>query len=348
MIPDIPPKKELLTGDVLRRYVFEERTKIPVIAENFLYKKSIVMQSSDAGVGKSVINTNLCHNFSLGMPLFNFFHVPKPVLCYYLPFERGAYEMADRLRDISKIGEPNWANIVIEPKYIGIDLYDSRQFKGFVDNVCSDLDSLQQLGLEIVVMPDPIISMVSGEIKEEKYAKAITRACNIIQLRHDCAFYLSNHTIKNPPTQAKSKGSGKGKMIDPFYGSQVFKAFCTSGIYVIRSGDGIDMLSTKTSHGNTLDKVHLSFDPFTYALFGKVEDADLKNYDRVLATLRSMRAGHLTSFEFVDVLKHPLCSKVSMTSAKEIILGEEPFRSGLKVETGKGKRTLLSFNDKWL
>lgn len=298
--------------------------------------------SGDPGVGKSTINANIMRDLSCGLPVFNFFHTPLPVICYYIPFERGAYEVADRLKSLSAVIEPKWENIIIKPDFIGFDMFDPKQAKYFVDEVCLDLNYFKGMGYQIVVIFDPIISMVSGEIKEEKYAKAITRVANQIQVHSDCAMLLTNHTTKAASAKKKQKS-------DPFYGSQAFKAFCTSGIYVSRNVDygGVNMVSTKSSHGNALDQVHLNYDDFTSSLFAKVDAAGLHNYDRVLATVRSMRTAGAINFTFHQVTKHSLCFGVSPTAVKQTILHNEPFKSGIKAITGRGKPTILSFTEKW-
>lgn len=339
----ITQNPNLLTGDNLRNFAFNAQENIKVIAENFIYHKSIIMISGDPGVGKSTINANIIRDLSLGIPVFNFFHVPVPVICYYIPFERGAYEIADRLKSLSSVMEPEWKNIIIKPDFIGFDIHDGKQGKYFVDQVLFDLNYFKDMGYQIVVFLDPIISMVSGEIKEEKYAKAITRVSNQIQTASKCALILSNHTTK------ASEGKKKQKA-DPFYGSQAFKAFCTSGIHVSRNKDygGVNMTSTKSSHGNTLEQVHLNYDAFTHSLFAKVDASGMKNYDKVLTTIRSMRVSGAINFTFHQVTKHTLCFGVSPTSVKEIILHDEPFKSGIKAITGRGKPTILSFTDKWV
>ena len=335
--------ESLLTGASLRKFVFEEQTNVTPLAENFVYRKSITMRSGDPGVGKSTYNANMIRDFSVGLPIFNFFHTPKPVFCYYIPFERGAYEIAQRLRALSSVIEPNWDNIIIKPDFIGYDVFDSKQAKHFTDTVKADLAHIKERNMDIIVFFDPVISMVSGEIKEEKFAKAITRCANIIQTHSDCAIELTNHTVK----QAVSK-KNKGK-VDPFYGSQAFKAFCTSGVHLSRNTEygGVDMLSTKSSHGNVLETCHLSYDSFTYSLFGKAQESSLKNYDKVLAACRAIFASGTRQFTFGNVLKHHLCTGVSPSSAKEIILGDEPFKSGIEAKTGIGKPTLLNFLPKW-
>lgn len=333
----------LLTGDALKKFVFEEQTNVTPLAENFVYRKSITMRSGDPGVGKSTYNANMIRDFSVGLPIFNFFHTPKPVFCYYIPFERGAYEIAQRLRALSSVVEPNWSNIIIKPDFIGYDVFDGKQALHFVDSVRKDLDYIVSLGFDIIVFFDPIISMVSGEIKEEKYAKAITRCANIIQTHSHCAIELTNHTVKQPVAK-KNKGK-----VDPFYGSQAFKAFCTSGVYLSRNEEygGVNMQSTKSSHGNVLETAHLSYDSFTYSLFGKAQEAGIKNYDKVLAATRAIFASGLRQFTFNSVTKHSLCHGVSPSSAKEIILGEEPFKSSILAITGIGKPTVLNFLPKW-
>src|SRR3990167_6462726 len=340
MEPDI-----LLTGEALKKFLFEEQTNVTPLAENFVYRKSITMRSGDPGVGKSTYNANMIRDLSVGLPVFNFFHTPNPVFCYYIPFERGAYEIAQRLRALSSVVEPNWDNIIIKPDFIGYDVHDGKQSLHFVDSVRRDLDAIKQYNekMDIIVFFDPIISMVSGEIKEEKFAKAITRCANIIQTHSHCAIELTNHTVK----QAVSK-KNKGK-VDPFYGSQAFKAFCTSGVYISRNTEygGVDMQSTKSSHGNVLEYAHLSYDSFTYSLFGKAQESGMKNYDKILATVRAIFQSGLRSFTFSNIIKHSLCSGVSASSAKEIILGEEPFKSGIQPVTGIGKATILNFLTKW-
>ena len=333
----------LLTGESLKQFVFQEQSKVPAIAENFIYKKSIIMMSGDPGVGKSTINANIIRDLSCGTPVFNFFHVPKPVIVYYIPFERGAYEVADRLRSLSAIIEPIWSNIVIKPDFIGYDMFEGKQAKHFTDSVKRDLDTLRN-EKDVVVLFDPIINMVSGEIKEEKYAKSITRCANIIQVAHDCAIFMSNHTTKNSTSK-----KGKLKVADPFYGSQAFKAFCTYGVYVSRNAEygGVNMLSTKSSHGNVIENIHLSYDAFTHSLFAKTENSSLKNFDKVLAVVRAIRAQGAHNFTFSNITKHPLANGLSPTSAKEIILHEEPFKSGIKALTGVGKATVLQFTESW-
>jgi len=300
------------------------------------------MMSGDPGVGKSTINANIIRDLSIGAPLFNFFHTPIPTIVYYIPFERGAYEIADRLKSLSSVIEPAWENIVIKPDFIGFDMFDQKQATYFVNEVLEDLNYYTSVGENVVVIFDPIISMVSGEIKEEKYAKSITRVANQIQTKSNCALILTNHTTKATAGKKKQK-------IDPFYGSQAFKAFCTAGIYVSKNEDygGVNMLSTKSSHGNMLDKFHLNFDAFTYSLFAKVDASGLKNYDKVLATIRSMRTAGAIDFTFHQITKHVLCFGVSPTSVKEIILHNEPFKSGLSTRTGIGKPTIISFTEKW-
>jgi len=338
----IRQNQELMTGELLRKFVFEEQEKIQPIAENFIYQKSIIMMSGDPGVGKSTINANIIRDLSCGMPVFNFFHVPVPVVCYYIPFERGAYEIADRLKSLSSVTEPFWYNIVIKPDFIGYDMFDPKQAVPFVENVCMDLNYFKSIGYPIVVIFDPIISMVSGEIKEEKYAKAITRVANQIQTKSGCSMILTNHTTKASASKKKQKA-------DPFYGSQAFKAFCTSGIYVSRNDEygGVNMISTKSSHGNTLEQIHLNYDAFTHSLFAKVDASGLKNYDKVMAAIRAIRLQGREKFTFHQVTKHVLCFGVSETSVKETILHCEPFKSGIHAQTGRGKATVLSFTDLW-
>lgn len=338
----ISQRPNLLTGDNLKKFVFDAQENIKIISENLIYHKSIIMISGDPGVGKSTIITNVIRDLSAGAPVFNFFHTPIPVLCYYIPFERGAYEVADRLKSLSTVIEPFWDNIIIKPDFIGFDMFDQKQSNYFVENVCQDLNYFMHMKIQIVLIFDPIISMVSGEIKEEKYAKAITRVANQIQAYSSCAIILINHTTKASAAKKKQKS-------DPFYGSQAFKAFCTSGIYVSRNEDygGVNMLSTKSSHGNAIEQVHLNYDAFTHSLFAKTDNSGLKNYDKVLATIRAIRAMGSSNFTFQTVLKHPLCFGVSQTSVKEIILNEEPFKFGIRAQTGRGKPTILSFTERW-
>ena len=334
---------KLLTGETLKKFVFEEQTNVIPIAENFIYRKSITMRSGDPGVGKSTYSANMIRDLSCGAPVFNFFHVPKPVFCYYIPFERGAYEIAQRLRSLSSVIEPNWDNIIIKPDFIGYDMHDGKQALHFVEEVKRDLKKSIPEDMDVVVFFDPIISMVSGEIKEEKYAKAITRVANIIQTSRDCAIELTNHTVKQAVRGKKSRKA------DPFYGSQAFKAFCTSGVYMYRNEEygGVNMESTKSSHGNVLENLHLNYDSFTYSLWGKATDSGVKNFDKILAAVRAIYMTGAKQFTFANVTKHVLCSGVSPSSAKEIILGEEPFKSGIKSITGVGKPTHLLFTEKW-
>lgn len=342
LLSHIRQDSNLLTGESLKKFVFEAQENLQIISENFIYHKSIIMMSGDPGVGKSTINANLIRDLSCGAPVFNFFHTPRPVIVYYVPFERGAYEVADRLKALSSVLEPAWENIIIKPDFIGFDMFDQKQATYFVDKVILDLNYFKAMNIPVVVIFDPIISMVSGEIKEEKYAKAITRVANQIQTETSCALLLTNHTTKAASAKKKQKS-------DPFYGSQAFKAFCTSGIYVSRNEEygGVNMTSTKSSHGNALEHCHLQYDDFTYSLFAKVDASGMKNYDKVLAALRALRSQGAENFTFNNIKKHRLCFGVSPSSIKDIILNHEPFKSSIKSLTGVGKSTVLSFTENW-
>lgn len=344
ILSHISQNPDLLTGSKLKDFVFNAKDNIKPISENFIYEKSILMMSGDPGVGKSTINSNIIRDLSCGAPVFNFFYTPKPVICYYIPFERGAYEICDRLKSLSMVLEPNWNNIVIKPDFIGFDMFDQKQANYFVEQVSLDLNYYKTIGYQIVVMFDPIISMVAGEIKEEKYAKAITRVANQIQNDSGCALILTNHTTKN---SVGKKGTQKA---DPFYGSQAFKAFCTSGLYISSNKEygGVNVTSTKSSHGNSLEHFHLNFDSFTHSLFAKKEETNIKNYDKVLATVRAMYMQGIKSFTFNNITKHRLCLGVSQTSVKECILQDEPFKTGITPIMTIGKATVLNFNEKWV
>lgn len=327
-----------LTGKSLEQFVTTEQTNVNAIAENLIYKKSITMRSGDPGVGKSIVSANIIRDLSVGQSVFNFFHVSKPAFCYYIPFERGAYEIAQRFQGLRTVREPNWDNIVINPDFVGYDVYDLKQAKYIQDTVIADLEPIASTGIEIVVFFDPIISMVSGEIKEEKYAKAITRCANIIQSRIGCAIELNNHTVKNQEGRP-----------DPFYGSQAFKAFCTSGVHLSRAkAGGLTMTSTKSSHGNVVEKIHLNYDRFTYSLFANINDSGLRTYDRVKMAVKDLRKSGIEVFTFHHLYDHALCQGVGESSIKEVILNDEPFKSGIAKKTGVGKPTELNFSSKWI
>src|SRR3990167_4331686 len=82
------------------------------------------MMSADPGAGKSTITAQAIAQMSCGLPVFGCLHVPRPIKCYYLSFERGREEILERLKVMQDIIPMDFNNIFINDTFIGFNVLD--------------------------------------------------------------------------------------------------------------------------------------------------------------------------------------------------------------------------------
>ena len=213
------PYVPALSGRNLDRLLEETPAQRPSIIEGLLYENSILLISSDPGTGKSTLVANAIAQLSCGLPVFGSLHVPRPVKCYYIPFERGSQEIRERLKLIRESVPFNTDNIfifenldIVAPNLYDID--DQNFLLNSIEKDCTRPD---------IVFYDPIYASVQGGLSDETKVSIFTRFNTRLMARFKCSTWLNHHTGKR---SYDSKGLPIEKE-DPYYGSIFLKAHCT-------------------------------------------------------------------------------------------------------------------------
>ena len=92
-----------ITGQLLKHEVHETPPERLPLVEGLIYEKSILMTTADPAIGKSTIMACAIAQMSTGLPVFGFLNVPRPLRCYYVPFERGRHEIIERFRLLESV-----------------------------------------------------------------------------------------------------------------------------------------------------------------------------------------------------------------------------------------------------
>ncbi len=275
------PEKKAVTGNVLRDEVHAApEHRIPLI-QGFLYEKSVLMISSDPGLGKSVVATCAMAQMSCGVPVFGALEVPKPVNCYYLPLERGKEEVYERLRKMEEVIPINYNNIWVNENFIGCDLTQHSIALELIETIKYDCPKIQVLFL------DPIYQAVAGDLASGQVGSKFSRFSAFIQHELGCSNWLNHHTSRD----TYSLYGRKIEKNDPFYGSQWLKAHCTGAYYLkeCKDTDGVILMRKKDSHSNLLSNIPLGFDDETYVCDLRGAMADTPVTERLETFLKSCK-----------------------------------------------------------
>jgi len=250
-IKDIPKP---LTNDSLMKELHRDILR-EVIAEGLLYEKTSLMISSEPGVGKSTLSTQIAVELAGGLSLFGFFHVPKPVKVFYIQTERSAIELLERLKIIDKVYPIDKIkhNLLITDEYQRLNLLNQNHVELFIKCLRRDYKEAT------VIFIDPIYSTVSGGLKEDRPASIFTKVMSIVQKEFNCCLFYNHHTTKDQYSQTGQKIEKD----DPFYGSQWLKAHVTGSYHMKKTDDGVVLTCKKDNYNILAKKVILEYNPET-------------------------------------------------------------------------------------
>lgn len=313
------PSSEAITGLSLVNKLKEVRKEREALIEGLLYEHSIIMISSDPGAGKSVLIANIIARLSMGFRVFDQLYCPKERICYYIPFERGAEEILERLKHLQSYTAMAYDNIFINENFIGLNVIDTRHADHIIETISKDCKP------DLIIL-DPIYASVSGGLSTDDKASQFCRFSARLQHTFGCSIWLNHHTVKD--TYSSFNGEKIGKS-DPFYGSQWLKAHVTASYHMKRNHDdtGIILDKKKDSFGNLIEKIELGFNAEDYSLFSKESDTEDSKKDRFYRFLRASKANK-KPFTFNDLkgvykgvstsyLRRLLCTPEVDTSIKK-------------------------------
>lgn len=282
-------QRSAYTSEDLKTRVNAQRESRPPIIEGLVHQKSVIMNSSDPGTGKSTVTAVIMAQSSIGLPVFGQLFVPKPVVSYYIPFERGSQEIEERFKHIQTSIPINYENIYVNEHFMGLNVINEHHADDIVNNIRRDIGSRP---IDIIYL-DPIYSAVSGGLSSDEKASMFTRFSTRLQIEFDCAIWMNHHTVKD---SYSSETGTKIEKDDPFYGSQWLKAHCTGGYYMRRSATdpGPTLINKKDSHSCLLSKISLTYEPENYTVFMEALDKTMPARDRLLMVYRSFKTANKT------------------------------------------------------
>jgi len=278
-----PPEKtyNAISGNSLKEIISKPQTIRQPIIEGFLYEHSVLMLSADPGLGKSTVLISAFAQLSCGLPVWNALYVPKPVKCYYIPFERGIQEAGERLRHIQDSVPINYNNLFINENFIGLNVTEAKHADFIIKIIRQDCPDPGIIAL------DPIYASVAGGLSTDEKASAFCRFSARLQHEFKCSIWLNHHTVK---PQLNRDGEVASRP-DPFYGSQWLKAHCTAS-YHLKAGDdgGVILENKKDSHGNLRKKIVLGYNPESYTNYAIGIESNATQKERAFTFFRACYA----------------------------------------------------------
>jgi len=321
---DIP---QAVGGDALRQMVLSEHeTRVP-LAEGFLYEETSLLISAEPGCGKSTISTQAAIELATGLPLFGFFHVPKPVKVLYIMCERSKTEVIERIKTINNYYPINYDNLVLTDEYQKLDYI--KHYNILLDCIKRDCPDAK------VIFFDPIYATVMGGLSQDVVASMFTRVMTYIAKNIGCTNWYNHHTVK----ATYGRDGQKINKDDPFYGSQWLKAHAT-GCYHMKSNDkGVNMIVKKDNYKILTERIELEYNP-------ESELSYLSNYtklspkDRVLGYLRGRRMDR-RSFTFADL---EVATQVCTRTLRGLVM-HSSINDHLNVEKGPRNKNIYTVKE---
>lgn len=291
-----------LSGETLREHVKLAKNKRGAVAEGLIYEQTIMMIAADPGLGKSTISTQVAIELAAGLPVFGHFKPPRPMRVMYIQSERNIIEFEERLEVLSKSLPIHYENLYVTDEFQKLNFLKPEHVDIFVECVKRDCAD----GVDIIFV-DPLYSMVSGGLKDDLPASALTKAMSYVQKETKAVLWYNHHTTK---TQYTNRGDAIEKF-DPFYGSQWLKAHVTGSYYMAKADGGVKLIEKKDNYNLLPPEITLEYDPETELCYVPGENMTaLQKVERFL----HMREIDQKTFGFDEIqAQTDLCNKTLRT-----------------------------------
>ena len=321
-----------VTGILLKEEIHTTPPERTPLVEGLLYEHSVLMTTADPAIGKSIIMACAIAQMSAGLPVFGFLNVPRPLRCYYVPFERGRHEIIERFRLLETVIPINHDYITVNDNFIGMDVTNPSHADEIINTIKEDAYA----GVD-VFLGDPMYACVRGGLSNDEKASQVTAFSARIIHEFGCSNWWNHHNVKDSYANDGTKISKS----DPFYGSIWLKAHATAAYYMGRSENGGTILEQKKdSIGSCLSKIILDYDEDTHLCRAvNIQESGIIK-DRAVVFLR--RCFHeKKSFTFKQFLAAlgGVHSGVSTSYARSII-GHPPILDSLTKSMSNGQATL--------
>lgn len=319
---------------MLEEKVAQSEDARPPLIAGFIHEGSVILVSAEPGVGKSTIAACWMAQASSGLPVFGQLFVPRPLVIYYIPFERGAEEIAERFRYIQNSVKINWDNLYVNPNFAGFNVNKDSHADEIIGTIRHDLAGRHA---DIIVL-DPIYAAVPGGLSKDEAATQFTRFSSRLQAEFGCANYLNHHTSRDKYTDT----GDKVERDDPFYGSQWLKAHCTGGFLLKRISENPVLLNKKDNHSCLMKSIPLQYDPADYTVY-MAESTDggtsMTHHDRLLMLYRTLYTQGKESITFAQIQR---CLMGVSHSHLRRLMRHPPFSTAFSVAKSNGKASLYT------
>lgn len=288
-----PTYKPALTGAALDTALEVTAEIRPALIEGLVYERTVLLVSADGGAGKSTLVANVIAQASLGLPVFQTLHVPRPLLCYYIPFERGSEEIRERLKHMRQAIPFNTSNIrIFDNDDFLPNLYEKADQDFLLGSIAQDCPDRPP----DIVFYDPIYQAVAGGLCNEDRVSIFIRFNVRLMKQFGCATWLNHHTGK----QSYASDGTKIEKDDPYYGSSFLRNHCTGSYYVKVTDNGTVWMEKKDNLKALLKKLVLTYEDETYTSYFKEHLEGLSASDRLKIVLRQFKSQG-ASFTFKQV-----------------------------------------------
>lgn len=231
--------------------------------EELAFEDTVIMFSSQPGVGKSVVTTNMCASISSKSPVFGFFETTDHYKTAYLQMEGSRDEQLSRLKCLEDCVKINYDNISWHTTPI-----ISENTKSW-DTLLKELEEIAPFQFLFL---DPIYKATMYGLKREESVLSLIKLLDTIRSEFKPTIILNNH-------ETKETYSHKGVKIekdDPFYGSQWLKAYVDVSFNIKQSDKNeINLIQKKDRTNSIIKNFFLQFDPSSYYLKFIMDKSDL-------------------------------------------------------------------------
>lgn len=324
-------RRGAITSKILQENVVKSSEKRPPLIEGFIHENQSIMVSSDTGIGKSTVTACWMSEASAGLPVFGCLFVPRPLIIYYIPFERGNQEIMERFKHIQEVIPINYENIYINDNFAGLNVTNDKHADEIITNIHEDIGERH---IDVIVL-DPIYASVAGGLSTDEKASQFVRFSTRLMTEFKCSNKLLHHTSRD--TYSSQTGV-KIEKDDPFYGSMWLKAHCNGGFFLKKNPatDGTVMINKKDSQGVLLDKIPLGYKPESYTVFLKGLDLSMLAKDRLLMAYRTFKKSN----KKVTFAQIQGCMMGVSDSHLRELLRTPPFLTAFKKHISIGDNTL--------
>lgn len=267
----------------------------PILIEDLLPQKSIIMVSSPAGQGKSVVTLTMVGQGALALPVFKHLPCPRPIRTFILCPERPADELHERIANMRQAGAA-WDSdkIAIDDGLVGLcDIANDSSVAEIIKALDAFAADQSPPGLDLICF-EGMYAMSRKPLASEETANDFARFNAVLQYRYGCSLWYNNHTIKD---RHDKEGN---ELPRTWFGSQMLMAQVT-GAYIFERIKGTTtrsrMINKKDTTSGLAEELIFDYDPESFTVELATDLGLVTNTERLRAFVNSChRSGKAFSY----------------------------------------------------